>query len=141
MLPKKTSIPKEYLSSVGNIGDLVPRHQETLDASQMKSLLIMNVREGETDFAVFCNRKLQLSNTFDCANIDEALYYAVNINKQLRLDDAPLTVALCGEVDKQAFDRVHEFFSDVVLYTGRNLSMDSDALRCAPVYRYALTLS
>ena len=116
-------------------------NQETLEASQMKSLLMMNVRNGETDFAVFCNRKLQLSNTFDCVNLDEALYYAVNINNQLRLDDAPLTLALSGEVDKEAYDRVSGFFSNVVLYTGRNLSMSTDELRSAPAYRYALILS
>ena len=114
---------------------------DTLDASNMKSLMVINLRDGESDFAIMVNRKLQLSNTFGCANLDETLYHAVDINKQLRLDDLPLTVALCGEADREIYGRVREFFDDVVLYTGRNLSMSSEALRRAPVYRHALILS
>ena len=114
---------------------------DTLDASQMKSLMVINLREKESDFAIFVNRKLQLSNTFDCSNLDEMLYHAVNINKQLRLDDLPLTVALCGETKREDYSRVREFFNDVALYTGHNLAMSTDDLRRAPIYRYALTLS
>lgn len=114
---------------------------DTLDASQMKSLMVLNLREKETDFAVFVNHKLQLSNTFDCANMDETLYYALNINKQLRLDDVPLTVALCGDTDRDGFNKVREFFDNVALYTGRNLSIATEELRRAPIYRYALILS
>lgn len=116
-------------------------NNETLEASQMKSLMIVNIRGKECDYAIVVNRKLQLSNTFSCANIDEMLYYAVNINKQLRLDDLPLCVALCGDVDRESFAHVKEFFSDVVLYTGRNLQLSTEELRRAPIYRYALILS
>lgn len=114
---------------------------DTIDASHMKSLMVINLREKETDFAVFVNRKLQLSNTFDCANLDETLYHAVNINKQLHLDDVPLSVALCGNVDKDQYHRVHEFFNNVALYTGRNLQLSSEQMRRTPIYRYALILS
>lgn len=114
---------------------------DTLEVSQMKSLMVVNVRGKESDFAIFVNRKLQLSNTFDCANFDETLYHAVNITKQMRLDDVPLTVALCGETDRECYDRVCEFFDNVALYTGRNLVMSTEALRRAPAYRYALILS
>ena len=64
-----------------------------------------------------------------------------NINKQLRLDDLPLTVALCGETKREDYSRVREFFNDVALYTGHNFAMSTDDLRRAPIYRYALTLS
>lgn len=114
---------------------------DTLDASQMKSLMVINMRGKESDFAIMVNRKLQLSNSFDCTNLDETLYHAVNINKQMRLDDLPLTVALCGDTDRDGYNRVREFFDSVALYTGRNLSMSNEELRRAPVYRYALILS
>ena len=114
---------------------------DCLDACNMKSLMLVNMRDKEVDFDIFVNRKLQLSNTFDVANIDEMLYHAVNINKQLRLDDVPLTVAICGDVDRAIFGRLKEFFGNVVLYTGHNYQISSDALRRAPVYRYASILS
>lgn len=116
-------------------------NNETIEASQMKSLMVINMRGKESDYSIIVNRKLQLSNTFDCANIDEMLYYAVNINKQLRLDDVPLCVALCGDVDRESFEHVREFFDDVVLYTGRNLQLSTEELRRAPIYRYAIILS
>lgn len=116
-------------------------NNDTIDASQMKSLMVINMRGAETDFAVFVNRKLQLSNTFDCANLDETLYHAVNINKQLRLDDLQLNVALCGDVNRESFGRVREFFNNVMLYTGSNLQLPTEEMRRAPIYRYALILS
>lgn len=116
-------------------------NNETVDASQMKSLMLINIRGKESDYAIIVNRKLQLSNTFDCSNTDETLYHALNINKQLRLDDVPLCVALCGDIDRESFEHVREFFADVALYTGRNLQLSTDELRQAPLYRYAINLS
>ena len=73
--------------------------------------------------------------------MDETLYHAVNINKQLRLDDVQLNVALCGDVNRESFGRVREFFNNVMLYTGSNLKLPTEEMRRAPIYRYALILS
>lgn len=116
-------------------------NSEAVEASHMKSLIVMNVRDGMTDYAVFCNKKLQISNTYDCANFEEAVYHAINLNKQFHLDDVQLTLAMCGDVDRNSYTMAKSFFKDVALYTGRNLQLDGESLRSAPIYRYALILS
>ena len=112
-----------------------------LKASDNKALLLVNVREGFSDYAVFCNNKLQLSNTFECANFDETLYHALNLTKQFHLDDVQMTAAICGKIDKESFDRFRSFVPQTALYTGLPLTLTTPELRRVHIYRYALTLS
>lgn len=112
-----------------------------LESSDLRSVLLVNQREGETDFAVLCNKKLQLSNTFDCANFDETLFHAVNLTKQFHLEDALMTTALCGDIDREQFARARQFFPNVALYTGRPLTLLHPEMQHLPLYRYALMLS
>ena len=113
----------------------------TMNDSDLKSLLIVNVRDGESDYEVFCNKKLQLSNTYDCANFDETIFHALNLTRQFHLEDAMLTVALCGDVDRERFARMRPFFPNVTLYNGRPLTLDTTEMRHTHLYRYALILS
>lgn len=112
-----------------------------LSYSDLKSVLLMNMRQGVTDFAVFCNKKLQISTSFDCANTDESLYHALNITKQFRLEDAKMICAVCGDVDRPKFAAIRRFFPDVVLYNGKQLSLTEPEMQHTPLYRFALTLS
>ncbi len=116
-------------------------NQTLVDMSDLCSVLMINVRAGESDFAVFCNKKLQLSNTFKCENIDETAYHALNITKQFRLEDAPLSVVLCGEIDRNSYSKLRPFFQNVSLYTGSNLRFSVPEMQHVATYRYALTLS
>lgn len=112
-----------------------------LNNSEMKSVLLMNVRNGETDFAVMCNKKLQISNTYDCANFDETIYHALNLTKHFHLEDAMLVVAVCGDIDRERFARLREYFPSVALYTGRSLTLTKPEMQHLPIYRSALILS
>lgn len=116
-------------------------NDDVLAGSELKSLLLVNMRQGETDYAVMCNRKLQISTVYDCPEFDDTLYHAVNITKQLHLEEAPLSVAVCGDVDRERFMRFGSFFSDVVLYTGRRHSLLSPEMQHVPLYRHAVLMS
>ncbi len=112
-----------------------------LESSDMKSVLFMNIRFGMTDFAVFCNKKLQISNTFSCANWDETLYHALNLTKQFHLEDATMLTAVCGDVDRERFASLRNYFPNVALYTGRQLALTVPEMQHIPTYRHALILS
>lgn len=112
-----------------------------MDNSDMKSLLAINIRDRKTDYAVFCNKKLQISNTFDCANFDETLYHALNLTKQFHLEDADMLTAVFGDVDRQQYARMCKYLPNMALYTGRPLTMANPEMQQMPRYRYALILS
>ncbi|MBP5548713.1 MAG: DUF3822 family protein [Bacteroidales bacterium] len=107
-------------------------------SSNMKSVLMINVRDGQSDFAVFCNKKLQISNTYECVNFDETIYHALNLTKQFHLDDVPLTAVICGDVDRESFGRIGSFFPEVILYTGGKMTLPVAEMQHLPLYRYAL---
>ena len=112
-----------------------------LESSDMKSVLLVNMRKCASDFAVFCNKKLQISNTFDCVNLDETIYHSLNLAKQFHLDDAHLMVAVCGDVDRERFARFREYFPNVALYTGRQLTLTVPEMQHIHTFRHALILS
>lgn len=112
-----------------------------MEQSAMRSLLVMNLREGAADYAVICNKKLQISNTYDCANVDEALYHAVNITKQFHLEEAALTLVVCGGVDRSSYEYMGRFFPSMALYSGRPLTLLCPEMSRQPLYRKALTLA
>ena len=112
-----------------------------LESSELKSVLLMNIREGQTDFAVFCNKKLQISNTFDCVNFDEVLYHALNLTKHFHLEDATMVAAVSGDIDRERFARLKGYFPNVALFTGRPLTLTVPEMQHIPSYRHALILS
>lgn len=112
----------------------------TLENSDFKSLLLVNVRDGEADYEVLCNKKLQLSNTFDCANFDEVVFHALNLTKQFHLEDAQLSIAVCGDIDRERYARIRPFFPSVTLYNGRPLMLTNPEMQHIHLYRYATIL-
>ena len=109
--------------------------------SDNSSVLAINIREGESDYAVFCNKKLQISNTFCCANNDETLYHALSIIKQFHLEDAAMTVIVCGAVDRNTYAKMRHFLPNLKLYDGRQLSFMNPEMQHLPLYRHALLFS
>lgn len=112
-----------------------------IEASGLNSALLIHVGDGMTDFATYSNRKLQISNTFPCQNFDETMYYALNITKQFNLAEQGVKVLLCGDVDRQRYAMMKNFFQDVTLYAGRPLKLSLPELQTVPAYQYALILS
>ena len=111
---------------------------ETIGGSDMKSVLMVNIRRGESDYAVICNKKLQISNTFDCTTFDETLYHALNLTKQFHLEDALMTVSVSGMVDREQFMQMRGFFPNVTLNAGRKLRLTVPEMQHIRTYRQAL---
>ncbi len=109
-----------------------------VEQSALRSLLVMNLRDGAADYVVICNKKLQICNSYDCANVDEALYHAVNLSKQFHLEDAALTLVVCGNVDRQSYDYMGRFFPSMALFSGRPLTLLCPEMSRQPLYRHAV---
>lgn len=109
--------------------------------SDMKSLLVMHLRGERTDFVVYCNKKVQFINTFDCANTQELLYNAINIMKQLHLEDAALEAYVCGDIDRPHFDAMRRYFPKLDLYSGRALRKSTLEFQQLHTYRDVLIFS
>lgn len=112
-----------------------------MDCSDNSSVLAINIREEETDYVVFCNKKLQISNSFYCANSDETLYHALALTKQFHLEDAAMTVLVCGNIDRDTFAKMRQFLPNMKLYAGRQLSFGKPEMQQLPLYKYALMFS
>ena len=115
--------------------------QTLADSSDMRSVMLMNLKEGYADFEVFCNHRLQLSNSFGCCNQDEALYHALNLMKTLNLEDDKMVLMLSGNADRELYSRVSRYFPNVELYTGRKLKPANPDMLKVHTYRYAEVLS
>lgn len=112
-----------------------------LDASDGQTMMLVNLRAGETDFAIIGNRKLQISSTYNCVNFDETMFYALNLTRQLHLEDARMTVGVCGDVDRDRFALMRSYFPNSALYTGRALTLTMPEMQHIHTYRYSLILS
>lgn len=112
-----------------------------VERTGVKPLLLIHVAEGQSDFAVFCNRKLQISNSFPCENFNETLFQALNLTHQFNMEEDTMTVMLCGDVDRSRYAEACHFFKDVQLYTGQPLKLTRPEMQHIPTYRHAILLS
>ncbi len=112
-----------------------------LQKSDLKSLMLVNIRDNIADFTVFCNKKMQLSNSYSCDNIEEVCYYGLNVMKQLKLENATLETLVCGNIDPARFDFMAKFFPQLDIYDGRPLQMGCPELHTAQRYLYSTVLS
>lgn len=112
-----------------------------LENSDQRSMMLVHFRAGETDFAVLDNKKLLLSNSYSCSNIDETMFYALNLARQFHLEDNRLLVGVCGSVDRDKFALLRDYFPNTALYTGRPLTLTVPEMQHIHTYRAALVLS
>lgn len=84
--------------------------------SDLKSLMLVHLRDGKADYMVLCNKNLMLSNTFPASTTEEAVYHALNLSQQLRLAEADMEVLLCGRVERPEYGTFARFFPRVDLY-------------------------
>ncbi len=114
---------------------------DLIQSSRMRSVMLLHLRKDAMDVVVYCNRKVQLVNTFAYSGTEEAIYTAVNIMKQLHLENAEFEVLLCGDVDRSRYAEMSRFFPHTDLYIGRNLCKDTLELQHLHTYRHVLLLS
>lgn len=112
-------------------------NDQLLALSDLRSLMLLHVRPQHLDVEVFCNKTLQLSNSYPAQGREEVLYQALRIAKQLKLEEATMSTLLCGDVDRSFYEEVCRFLPNVDLYCGHDLTPASDQLRQVPTYKYA----
>lgn len=112
-----------------------------LQRSDLKSLMLINIHNDVADFAVFCNKKLQLSNSYPCSNIEEVCYYGLNVVKQLKLEEASFETLVGGNIDRPHFEFLAKFFPQADIYDGRPLQMANPEMHLVKRYRYPEILS
>lgn len=112
-----------------------------LQQSDLKSLMLINVRKDVADFMVLCNKKLQITNTYSCANTEEVIYYGLNLMKQLRLEEASMDTLVCGNIDRESYNKIAQFFPNAALYCGRPFTFINEELHLVHTYRYPEILS
>lgn len=116
-------------------------NEENVQRNDMRNMLLVQVRNGKSDFSVLCNRKLLLSNTYSCENFDETIYHTVNLSRQLHLGDTMLDVKVCGQIDRDGFFKMSQFFKDIELYKGNKLSFGNPEMYKIHTYRFANILA
>ena len=52
-----------------------------------------------------------------------------------------MTVAVCGNVDRESFALMRNYFADMVLYNGASLSLTEPEMQHIHLYKYAMILS
>lgn len=114
---------------------------DLMKSSKMRSVMVLYLGKEVMDVVVYCNRKVQLANSYPYANTQEAVYSAVNIMKQLHLENAQLDVLLCGDVSRECYAEMRPYFPHTDLYCGRPLTKATVELQHLHTYRHVLTLS
>ena len=112
----------------------------TLAASAHKDTLLVHVRQGKSDYMVMSDGKLMLSNTLDSNDINETVYHALNISKQLQLAEGSLEVMLCGDVNREQAAVACRFFPRVTLYRGRPLKVATAEMSHVMLHQYATVI-
>ncbi len=59
--------------------------------------MFVNLNEGHMDAAVYRDGALQLANTFPCGNLEDAVYYAMNVWRTCGLDQLTDELLLTGD--------------------------------------------
>lgn len=116
-------------------------NKDNMERSDMRSVMLVNLRDGKMDVDVFCNHKLQLSNTYITHTFDDAVYQSINVCKQLRLEEADMVVWVCGNIDRAHYAEMHRYFPKMDLYKGRPLTFANPEMSHIHTYKYAECLS
>lgn len=102
--------------------------------------ILMYVREGKADVVAFSNGQLQLSNTYDATSATELLSCGLDIMHQLQIEAPSTTLFLSGNVDRNTYKVLCDYFPQVKLYNGRKLTFANPEFQHLHTYQYVLNL-
>jgi len=98
-------------------------------------VLLLNMRDGMCDIVATFGGQLQLSNTYVTPTTGDAMYKALNVMKSLSMESPDLSLWLCGEIDRDAYNLFSKYFPKVCLYSGRQFSCQNDDLHNLHTYK------
>lgn len=102
-------------------------------------MMIMYVQDSLVDYEVMYGGQLLLSNSFAAQDDNAKLYHAIDLMKQLHIETPDMELAICGEVGREIYMLLQQYFPNVTLYTGKPLTYESDTPLLT--YKYAGLLS
>lgn len=114
---------------------------QLLQESRYTPIILLHQRQNVCDFMVCRDGRLLLSNTFDVQTDEERLFRALELMKGLKVEDAQLTLYICGDVDRQTYVSLRGYFPQIKLYNGRPLRYMNPEFQSLKTYNHVLVLS
>lgn len=102
--------------------------------------ILMYVRGGKVDIVAYSNAQLLLSNTFDVANVNELLSKGLDVMHQLQIESPSTTLYLSGDVGRDTYKALCNYFPQVKLYGGRQFQFGNPSFQHLHSYQYVLNL-
>ena len=102
---------------------------------QTEPVLLLNMRDGFCDIVASFGSQLHLSNSFATVSIGDAMYKALNVMKSLSMENPDLTLWLCGNIDRDAYNLFSKYFPKVRLHTGHPFTCQNDDLHNLHTYK------
>lgn len=103
-------------------------------------IMVLNLRDGYIDIEAFKDGNLLLSATYPVADDRSIVLQSVDVMKRLDLESPDMQLQLCGEVSKEKYTVLRNYFPSVRLYTGRPLRMGMVEMQQVHTYRSAVIL-
>lgn len=104
------------------------------------AIMLMNIREGFIDVCALDQSQLLLSNTYPIKNDTDLQYQSIEVMKKMGLETPTMQLLLCGDVSRERYALLRNYFPTVKLFTGRTLSFGNPEMQHLHTYRYALNL-
>ncbi len=114
-------------------------NKSMLQQSTQHPMMIMHVQESTADYELLYGGKLLLSNSYVAQDDNAKLYHAIDLMKQLHIETPDMELTICGDVNREIFMLLQQYFPNVSLYTGDPVTYESE--NPLPTYKYAGLLS
>ena len=102
--------------------------------------MLAYIRDGKVDIAVFNAGRFVLSNTFCATSDKDILSVTLDVMHQLQIETPSTTLFLCGNVGRDTYMSLRNYFPQVKLYTGRRYSFVNPEFQHLHSYQHVLTL-
>lgn len=112
--------------------------EELMNRSQSHPVILLHLDSGRADLDAFYAGQLMISVSRPVDSVDDAIFFALGVIKQLHLETPDMELTLSGEVDRQSFAQMRPFFPRVTLFTGVPVYHPDPALPPVPTYKYPL---
>ena len=105
---------------------------------QVTPVMMLNIRKDCCDIVASKGGQLQLSNTYACVTLGDAIYCTLNIMKMLGLESPDSVLWLSGEVNKTVYAAFAKYFPSIRLFTGCKFECENTDFLNLHTYRDVL---
>lgn len=102
--------------------------------------ILMYVRSGMVDIQVSHAGKMLMSTSFDFATSADLLSIGVDVMQQLQIETPSTILWLAGEVGRDIYKALCDYFPQVRLYTGRKRQFGNPEFQHLHTYQFVLNL-